>query len=91
MQGLENIISVLYVLVAITATVIGLIYGIFALIPVAPFVTQNLSLGIILIVMSVTGIMALVSVLVVILIIGPFVCCCDRQESNAQMAHGVNT
>jgi hypothetical protein len=62
----------LYGLVTITALIIGLIYGIFALIPVDPFVTQNLSLGIILIVMSVTG--------MGIILINE--CCCVRQESD---------
>ncbi len=62
---------------AIITSVISLIYGIFAVVPVSPFEDRDLKIGIVLIVLSVTGIMAIAGLLSGC-IIGTIVCtpCC---------------
>ena len=77
------IMNIFSYLGAITASVVGLIYGIFALIPVAPFSTQNVSVGVTLIVLSVFGVMAIVGLwtgLLVGFIFGSPLLCCDENE-----------
>lgn len=54
-----DIMSIFAYLAALTASTVSLTYGILALIPSGPFITQNLTVGIMLIVLSVTGIMAM--------------------------------
>ena len=68
---------------AITCSVItsclGLIYGIFALIPITPFDHQNLSLGIVLIILSCLGVLAfggaLIGLIIASIIGVPFLFC----------------
>ena len=58
------IIQVFMGFCSVITTCLGLIYGILALIPTSPFDHQNLSLGIILIVLSCLGIIGLVGAIV---------------------------
>ncbi len=52
------------VLCSAAATIIGLIYGIFALIPYTPFDETNIGVGVTLIVLSATGIVGVAGALV---------------------------
>lgn len=84
MNFITNIISCV---VAVINPILGLIYGILMLIPADPFKTANTTLGIVLIVVSVTTINSIVSycvmyILMKIILIPVYVICiaCKRHD-----------
>lgn len=54
-----TLVSVLGYIGVFLGTVLGLVYGILALVPAGPFIVQNIPVGVTLIVLSVCGLMAI--------------------------------
>lgn len=86
-ESLNFIINIISCVVAVINPILGIIYGILMLIPADPFKTANTTLGIVLIVVSVTTINSIVSycvmyILMKIILIPVYVICIACKRHN---------
>ena len=86
-ESLNFIINIISCVVAVINPLLGIIYGILMLVPADPFKTANTTLGIVLIVVSVTTINSIVSycvmyILMKIILIPVYVICIACKRHN---------